>query len=300
MSRATDDLSARRADLELWGRTVAEAAPLMASEHTSALDLDGRRIPTLTLTPSTCSSEVPHVFLHGGAWCMGSSRAFTGLLRRMADQCQRPVVSIDYPLSPEHPFPAAIDATMAALVALQKESGIAGLIGGSAGCHVALAAMLGLRGSGFRHGPRALLLWNPALAQRSDSWTHAAFGAGHGLTSAVMDEAYDFYAVPKEDPLHDMAASDLSGLPPTWIACGDRDPLLDDSLRAFARLISDGGEAHLSVAPGAVHGFMNNWFDDARANAAVTQALDWLESQCTLTKGVFADAKTTKPKETHP
>lgn len=280
LATASADLLRRRADLEVWGRSLADHAPPMRSEVAGRIEAAGLGVPILTLTPLASRRAAPHVFVHGGAWCMGSSRVFIALLRRMADQCRRPIVSINYPLAPEHPYPAAIDAVAAALGAIAGAAGIAGLIGGSAGCHVALAALLRIRDAGAPLLPRAALLWNPALTQGCESWSHRAFGTGHGLATADLREAIALYAVPPDDPLADIAAMALSGLPPTWIACGDRDPLLDDSLRAFARFCRDGVETHLSITPGATHGFMNRWFADESANQAVTQALDWIEDRC--------------------
>lgn len=259
---------------------MARQAPVMAQEVAGYLDLGRARLPILTLTPPAPVSEMPHVFLHGGAWCMGSSRSALGLLRRMAHQCRRPIVSLDYPLAPEHPYPEAIDATARAFSILADSSGIAGVIASSAGGHVALAALMRLARSAPSNGPKAVLLWNPALALHADSWTHDAFGVGFGLTTDQMIEAYGLYGVPTDDLHRDITEMDLSGLPPVWIACGDRDPLLADSLRVFESLTRTEATAHLAIIPQAVHGFMNQWFDDTRSDAAVTHALDWLEMRC--------------------
>lgn len=278
-SAVPEDILRRRAELERYGQDMARWAPAMQSEVTGLLRAGRLHLPTLTVTPPSPDSLQPHIFVHGGAWCLGSSQAFLGLLRRMAFQCRRPIVSLDYPLAPEHPYPAAIDATFEALSLLGSDRGVAGLIAGSAGAHIALAAAMRLRAAGPSVQPRAMLLWNPAVTLHSDIWSHAAFGTGHGLESSWMDEAYRLYDVPPTDPHNDLAAMDLSDLPPVWIACGDRDPLMADSLRTFARLASQGADAHLEVIPGAVHGFMNRWFDNPRADAAVTDALDWLEAR---------------------
>lgn len=280
MAQAPDTLLRQRAALEAWGRTCAANAPQMRSICDGTIDLPGGIIPTLTLTPQTVASHVQHLFVHGGAWCMGSSRVFQGLLARMADQCQRPILSVDYPLAPEYPYPAAIDAVAAVIDIVAGRSGVGGLIAGSAGCHIALAALLRHRASPLPNGPRAAILWNPALAQTTQGWSHSAFGTGSGLTATDLDTAIAHYAVPPDDPLADLPGMDLSGLPPIWIACGDRDPLLDDSLRFFRRLILSDVDAHLNVVPGATHGFMNRWFADPPANAAVSVALDWLEARC--------------------
>jgi acetyl esterase/lipase len=252
----------------------------MHSETTDVLDVGDRQISILSVSPASAASDVPHVFIHGGAWCMGSSQTFLGLLRRMADQCRRPITSIGYPLAPEHPYPAAIDALAAALERVAGARGLAGVIAGSAGCHVALGALMRLRDAGWPARPDAMLLWNPALSQHCRSWSHVAFGTAFPPTSVALAESMALYAVPQDDPLADPDSMKLAGMPAAWIACGDRDPLLDDSLRVFRRLIEHGNAAHLTIVPGAEHGFMNRWLDDGAAQNAVTRALDWLETQC--------------------
>lgn len=286
MPTATSDLLRRRAELERWGRSLADRAPRMHGEQAEVLDVGDRQIPVFSVSPASVASGVPHVFVHGGAWCMGSPQTFLGLLRRMSDQCRRPIVSIGYPLAPEHPYPAAIDALAAALERVARERGLAGVIAGSAGCHVALGALMRLRDAGWPARPDAMLLWNPALSQHCRSWSHVAFGKALQLTSAALAEAMALYAVPQDDPLADPDRMPLADMPAAWIACGDRDPLLDDSLRAFRRLTEHGNAAHLAIVPGAEHGFMNRWLDDGAAQDAVTRALDWLETRCGTRPGV--------------
>jgi acetyl esterase/lipase len=252
----------------------------MRDERTDILAVGHRRIPVLTVAPDSVASAVPHVFVHGGAWCMGSAQAFLGLLRRMSAQCRRPILSIGYPLAPEHPYPAAIETLAAALQKITGDHGLAGVIAGSAGCHVALGALMRLRDAGWPVRPDAMLLWNPALSQHCRSWSHAAFGTAFQPTSAAMAEAIALYAVPHDDPLADADTLPLADMPSAWIACGDRDPLIDDSVRVFRRLTEHGIAAQLAIVPGATHGFMNHWHDDRAAEDAVTRALDWLEAQC--------------------
>ena len=277
---STPELLRRRAELETWGRSLADRTPPLYCERTESVAAGDLQIAFVTVSPAAAASAVPHVFVHGGAWCMGSSRTFLGLLRRMSGQCRRPILSIGYPLAPEHPYPAAIEALAAALQMVARDRGIAGVIAGSAGCHVALGALMRLRERGWPIRPDAMLLWNPALSQHCRSWSHAAFGTTLQPKSAALAEAIALYGVPPDDPLADADSLPLADMPTAWIACGDRDPLLDDSIRVFRRLTEHGIPAHLAIVPGAAHGFMNGWLDDRAADDAVTRALDWLEAQC--------------------
>lgn len=274
------DLQLRRAELERWGRALADRTPKMDDERADVIEVGALQISVVTVSSAAVAGAVPHVFVHGGAWCMGSAHTFLGLLRRMSGQCRRPILSIGYPLAPEHPYPAAIEALAAALAKVAGNRGLAGVIAGSAGCHLALGALMRLRKAGWPARPDAMLLWNPALSQHCRSWSHAAFGTAFQPTSAALAEAMALYAVPLDDPLADTDSLPLADMPTAWIACGDRDPLLDDSVRVFRRLTEHGIAAHLAIVPGAVHGFMNRWLDDRAAEDAVTRALDWLEAQC--------------------
>jgi acetyl esterase len=198
----------------------------------------------------------------------GSSIGSLGLIRRIVAQTHRPVVSLDYPLSPEHPYPEAINRVTRALAEMET----AGVIGGSAGAQIALHAVSRLEDA----GPRAGLLFCGAFSQNTDTWSHCAFGNDTGqLTTERMERYLAAYGMPKDAPL-----PNLANIPPLFLSVGDSDPLLDDSLQVHASAQSFNGSV-LEVIPHAHHGFMNDWYKNHRIDRAVSDALDWLENICT-------------------
>ena len=272
------DLAAERAEREARGLAEAAAAPAMESEQWVTLAGAAGSVPALRLLPPGAPPDAaPNLFIHGGGWVYGSPLQTLGLARRIAAQTRRPLYSLRYRLAPEHPYPAAILDACVALDAL-ADDGLAGVIGASAGAQVALGACLRQRDLGAP-APKALVLFNGAFAQHTATASHRAHGAGpEGLTTAIMAGHIADYAVAAApDRRHgDLTRADLSGLPPAWFACGDQDPLLDDTLATFGAALAATGTARLHILPGRRHGFVADWRSDPMAEAALAAALDWL------------------------
>lgn len=270
-----EHLTDERRMREAKGATAAAAAPAMACEEW--MDIGG--CATLSLTPKAGGDTGPILFLHGGGWVFGSPVQSLGLARRIAAEAGCQVLSMAYPLAPEHPYPAAIEAVARACDQL-GERGSFMLAGGSAGAQIGLAAMALQRDRGGVL-PRAALLFCGAFAQTVTGFSHDAFGrAGGRLTSATMADFISVYGVPDDARYADMTKADLSGLPELWLSVGDRDPLLSDTLAVFRASIAGGASSHLEVVPGAAHGFMNDFHADPRIDAAVAAGAGWLAA-CT-------------------
>ncbi len=232
----------------------------------------------LLITPPELDSEKPLIFVHGGGWIGGSPEHFRAVACRIALQAKRPVLSVEYALAPQKPYPAAINDVVLACNALSSEDRLAGIIGGSAGAQIALAAMMKLRDLSSPI-PRAAVFFNGAFAMSTDSETHRLYGNGSTtLTTDYMRECIAAYGVAQADDQRygDLTLADLSGLSPLWIACGDHDPLLADSLTVYRRAVASGNSSRLQVIPGREHGFINNWSVDRRADDAISDAVDWL------------------------
>lgn len=267
------DLAAERRLREMRGAALAHDAPRMAREHWTLVgDSDA-----LVLTPHDAEPEGAILFLHGGGWVFGSPRQSLGLTRRIAAQARRRVVSLAYPLAPEHPYPAAINSAATAIGVLAADGPLA-IAGGSAGAQIGLAAMMQQRD---RAGalPHAALLFCGAFSQSLDSPSHKAFGQHGGrLTTQKMGDFIAAYAAPDGAPYADLTDASLEKLPPMWFSVGDCDPLLSDTLMVHAQALQDGLEAGLDVVPGAAHGFMNDFAASNRCDAAVEVGVEWLVS----------------------
>lgn len=205
------------------------------------------------------------VYFHGGGFVMGSPHSHDAPCRRMAERLQGIVISIDYRLAPEHPFPAAADdATATALAVLRNASefGIdphrVVLGGDSAGGGLSIVASLEAFDAGLR--PAATLAIYPAVDFTMSMPSHETLGKGFFLEH----EDILFYRrnyLQGADEKHPRASpyfrTDLQRMPPTVVVTAGFDPLRDEGDR-FADKLADAGVRvqHLSF-PEMFHGFWN-------------------------------------------
>ena len=209
-----------------------------------------------------------HLDLHGGGWCIGEATANDSRNEQLSHEIDVVVVSADYRLAPEHPFPAAPDDAEAVASWLLDESralwGTERLTigGGSAGAHLSALTLVRLRDL---HGTEATDRFAAAVLDAGAfdlSLTPSARASDEALVIPrdVLDACIRYF-VPGREPesLRDPALSplfaDLSGLPPALFLVGELDPLLDDSLFMAARWQAAGNRAELGVYPESVHGF---------------------------------------------
>jgi acetyl esterase/lipase len=228
--------------------------------------------------------------LHGGGFCLGAAIDddwFCDLIARLARVA---VVSIDYRLAPEHPYPAGVEDCLAAALWLAEnahaEFGTDRLIvgGSSAGGYFAAQALLGLRRHGLIDRVVAAnlvfggydLSMTPSQRSATDETLVLTQSWLRGfrqlfLPGLAPEDARD----PAISPLY----ADLSGLPPALFTVGTLDPLLDDSLFMAARWRAAGNAAQLDTWPDCVHGFMNMY--PVTGRAAWTGVAEWLSGQLT-------------------
>ena len=245
------------------------------------------------------------VYLHGGGWTIGSLDSHDRVCRRLAEGSGAAVLAVDYRLAPEHPWPASVDDTVAALrwVASapddlapgdlapdelapdplgQAPSAIA-VAGDSAGGTLAALACLRLRDEDPRAQPdlQVLLYANtdltgsqPSMREKATGWGLDAATVRFFNTQWVPDRAR--WSDPAVSPLH---APDLSGLPAALIVSAEHDPLRDES-EAYARRLREAGvQVELRREPGLVHGFMTLDEISPACAAAVNRVSAGLRSQ---------------------
>ncbi len=202
----------------------------------------------------------PHgriLYLHGGGWVFGTLDGFDPVCRQLARDSGAEVVSVDYRLAPEHPFPQPLDDGWAALLALADDQPLA-VMGDSAGGNLAAALALRARDRG---GPRIALqvLLYPVLSPDFGRDSYRRFGQGDYLISTGdMRWFWDHHVAeadrtnPEAAPL---AAADLSHLPDAIIVVGGYDPLHDEGVAYAEALSAAGVRVVLRDHPGMVHGF---------------------------------------------
>jgi acetyl esterase len=232
------------------------------------------------LDPPVARMAQPAVlFLHGGGWVVGDLDGVDALCRALANRTGAVVVSVDYRLAPEHPFPAALDDAWTVLTWLHEHAHELGadpdrlaVAGESAGANLAAAAARRAHADPGAAHPRlrAQLLAYPALDGALATASYDELGTGFGLTRDQMRWYWDAYApggaarAPEASPLR---APDVAGLPPAIFVQAELDPLLDDGLDYAQRLHAAGVDADVHVWPGMVHGFLRyrGLLDDAHA-----------------------------------
>nr|WP_090343358.1 alpha/beta hydrolase [Mycolicibacterium malmesburyense]CRL74295.1 esterase/lipase [Mycolicibacterium malmesburyense] len=238
-----------------------------AQERT--IDGPGGPIPVRVYRPPTEGDAPPPVvlFLHGGGWSVGDLDSYDGTARRHAAEADAVVVSVDYRLAPEHPYPAAVDDVWAAAqwVAehadeLRVDASRLAVAGDSAGGNLAAVVAQLARDAG---GPAVgfQLLWYPATTWDT-SLPSFAENAGAPILDLPAVSAFSRWYVGDMD-LSDMPATlaparakDLGGLPPAYIAVAGHDPLRDDGAR-YAELLSAAGvPAELHNAETLIHGYL--------------------------------------------
>ncbi|MGW7517518.1 alpha/beta hydrolase [Streptomyces sp. NPDC054796] len=210
------------------------------------------------------SEDLPMIlYVHGGAYTYGSPEAEEGRALRYAREARAVVASVDYRLAPEHPFPAASDDAYAALTWIAANAAELGgdaariaVAGGSAGGNIAASTVLRARDQA---GPHVLFqsLTYPGVDGGLTTGSARELTDTPVLNRAALELAVRYYAEDSHaDPYaFPIRAADLGGLPPTYIAVAEIDPLRDEGRDYAARLSAAGVTTELVQVPGAVHGF---------------------------------------------
>ena len=230
--------------------------------------------------------------IHGGGWVTGEPAVTDLLHEALCDQLQLAVVSVDYRLAPEHPFPAGPDDCEAAALWLveqaQAEYGTDRLLvgGESAGGHLSALTLLRLRD---RHGLADRFCGaNLVFGAYDLSATPSGMGIGLEAGTDILDPDRMAFFVelftpgwttderrsPELSPLY----ADLTGMPPALFTVGTADHLVDDTLFLAERWVRAGNQAELLVYPDAPHGciglptVLSHWW--ARLGAFLADCLE--------------------------
>jgi len=235
-----------------------------------AVESGGRKIPVRVFVPEQVNGLL--LAIHGGGFVMGAAQHSDIRNWQIARHCSLVVVTPDYRLAPEAPYPAALDDCEAVALWLLKhgaaEFGKDTLLisGESAGANLAVGTLVRLRD---RHGVRlcgASLLfgwYDLALTPSARAWETRELVLSTPFLRAMARDYVeaDRLTHPEISPLH----ADLVGLGSAQFTVGTLDPLLDDTLFLHARWVAAGNPARLHVYPGGVHGFTGLPCAQARA-----------------------------------
>jgi acetyl esterase len=198
------------------------------------------------------------VFFHGGGWTVGDLDTADGGARALASALDSRVVSVDYRLAPENPFPAAFEDGLAVLrhVANQRTTRRVVLAGESAGGNLAASVALALRDEPCICGQ---ILINPVLDLMNEAASYRSFGEGYFLTTEIMRRYKEWYvgqADPSDERISPLLAETLAGAAPAVIVTAGFDPLLDEGAAYAVRLVCDGVPVNYIPMSTMLHG----WF----------------------------------------
>ncbi|WP_136068015.1 alpha/beta hydrolase [Modicisalibacter radicis] len=205
------------------------------------------------------------LYFHGGGYTLGSLDSHDTLCRAIARESGCTVLAVAYRLAPEHKFPTAFhDAQDAYLWLLQHGTEIdvditrIAVGGDSVGGTLATALCLAARDNGWPP-PRCQVLLYPCTSAWQDSESHRRYAQGHLLEGDTLQWMFGHYLNSDADRLDwrfaPLEASDLTKLPPAFIALADHDPLIDEGVAYANRLQADGVDTQLTIYPGMIHDF---------------------------------------------
>lgn len=265
-----EDMSAKEAKAAYEDRAqklCIKDVPIGKSDDFS-IDGPNGEIPLRLYTPIDAKDNLPVVvFCHGGGWVIGSRDSHDSLCRQIANQGQFLVVSVDYRMGPEAPFPAApLDGFAAYKWTCQNIGEFGGnaskiaVAGDSAGGNLSAVICLMARAENIQ-APCFQWLIYPATNMHMDTSSHRDFADGYFLTNTLMAWFQGHYL--KSDTDKDdwraspLLAEDLSNLPPALIQTAGFDPLKEEGIAYANALTAAGGTITHTDYSGMIHGFIN-------------------------------------------
>lgn len=261
LARAEDPVRLRHS-FERKARIIFRAPPGTQNRWVAlgaawALEITG---PWVRPGPAIC-------YFHGGAFVMGSPHTHAAMLARLSNMTGARVLMVQYPLAPEHPFPAAFDTCLAAYHGAAAQGPF--ILGGdSAGGNLVMAVLaeaLRSRASlpigAFAFSPLTDLTFSGASIT-------ANAHADPLLPASRVGDTADFYLsdAPRDDPRASPLFADWAGAPPMWLAVDRTEILRDDTHRLRDRLSAAGGDVTLTETTGLPHVWpmFHNYLPEAR------------------------------------
>lgn len=281
------DLEGTRAGVRAFAEAIASQIPDEPSVRVEQIEVpraDGSTLPIRLLRPTTQTGPLPVlIWFHGGGQVLGYAAQDDPTLKRLVLEVGCIAASVDYRLAPEAPAPAAAEDGLLAYRWLRDQAAVFGidagrvaLAGQSGGAGIAAATALMIRDQG-EPAPLFQALNYPMLDDRN------ATASSHQITDiGIWDRATNLLAwssiLGERAGTDDVSpycaparATDLAGLPPTFLAVGELDVFRDEDLDYATRLQAAGVPVELHLYPGAYHAW-DLFAPEAALSAAYSQA----------------------------
>ena len=287
LRRAPIDLGADVATLRAGFEDVMRAIPVADDVHRTPIKLGG--VDALEVTVDGSDSANVILYFHGGVYVIGSADASVPLVADLARRTGARVITVDYRLAPEHPYPAAVEDAQAAyrgLLSKGVDPGRIAIAGESAGGGLAVAALLGLRDAGTPMPASAFLMSPYADLTLSGDTIVDKQAVDPLLTADALRQRVPDYVAgwDPSDPYISPVLGELSGLPPMLIQVGSHEVLLSDAIRLARRAASDDVAVTLEVVPGVPHVFQAYAAVLDEADAALDRATGFISANFAATQ----------------
>ncbi|KAG9942103.1 hypothetical protein KCU85_g9355, partial [Aureobasidium melanogenum] len=275
--------------------------------------VEGHQVPIRIWRPKTDTSSVgPHdiaLAVHGGGWTVGSEYADSFLTRTLVSKFNMVVVTCDYRLSPEHPYPSALEDVKAVFEWMTSRSGVDKILsskpleahsdgiylcGFSAGANLAASLALWIRDLSQVQKIKAQILISPATCHyRAQAEAVRRYGceldslhsAGTAILGAEQLTSFwdNYYPQGSDDPgrmlISPLLAQDCSGLPPTYIQVSGADPLRDEGIAYAQRLKDAGVPTDMQVYSGMPHAYQSDLLKIPSREKALEHMAQWIQSR---------------------
>lgn len=283
-----DPVEARLARIEPM-KMLAGEPDLLGRVENVTIPGPGGDLPLRIYASELGGTRPALIYFHGGGWVFGNLDTHDAVCRALAKESGCAVISVDYRLSPEHKFPAAVEDSHTATVWVAANAERLGIDaqriatgGDSAGGNLATVVAMRCRDCGGPELAAQLLLYPVMDLSSFETGSHREFGEGYFLTSTAMRWFAGHYLAspgqardPEASPL---LAPNLNGLPPALVITAEFDPLRDEGEAYGERLRQAGVPVTVTRYLGMIHAFVSMRGVLADGREAIREAAGFIRS----------------------
>jgi epsilon-lactone hydrolase len=256
-------------------RQLLSAQPLPADVTVTEAKLGG--VPTADITVEGVEPRHVVLYFHGGVYVMGDAFLAADLASQVGRRTEAKVISVDYRLAPEHPYPAAVDDALAAYEALLQDGTAPSdilLAGESAGGALAVATLVNARDHGLPLPAAAFVMSPYADLTLAGTTMETKREVDPLMSQEALELRVTDYTAGQDAALGLISPifADLAGLPPLIIQAGSHEVLLDDAVRLAQQAATADVEVTLDITPGVPHVFQAYYPILDEASAALDRA----------------------------